>query len=146
MWWDDILGEPQWIIAWIKRNGQGQTGLLGTNKWDAILCYGLDGDNDIDIIEISNDYSEKIKAEGSHPTAKPVELWRKLLDRFGESEDIVYEPFLGSGTTLIACEQLDRICYGCEIEPKYCDVIIKRWQDFTGNLAKRIKTKKRRRQ
>ncbi|MBO7326931.1 MAG: site-specific DNA-methyltransferase, partial [Clostridia bacterium] len=49
--------------------------------------------------------------------------------------DIVIEPFCGSGTTLIACEQLDRCCYGMELEPKYVDVIIDRWEQFTGEKA-----------
>lgn len=48
---------------------------------------------------------------------------------------LVYEPFCGSGTTLIACEQLDRICYGMEIDPVYCDVIVKRWEKLTGKKA-----------
>jgi DNA modification methylase len=50
----------------------------------------------------------------------------------------VYDPFLGSGTTLIAAEQLGRVCYGIEIEPKYCDVIVKRWETLTGKTAERV--------
>jgi len=49
---------------------------------------------------------------------------------------IVYDPFLGSGTTLIAAEQLGRKCYGMEISPAYCDVIVKRWETLTGQKAK----------
>jgi len=48
---------------------------------------------------------------------------------------IIYEPFCGSGSTLIACEKLDRICYGIELDPKYCDVIVKRWEQWTGEKA-----------
>ena len=51
----------------------------------------------------------------------------------------VYDPFLGSGTTLIACEKLKRTCYGIEIDPHYCDVILQRWEDFTGKKAKKVK-------
>jgi site-specific DNA-methyltransferase (adenine-specific) len=47
----------------------------------------------------------------------------------------VYDPFLGSGTTLIAAEMTERICYGVEIDPRYCDVIVRRWQEFTGRDA-----------
>jgi len=54
--------------------------------------------------------------------------------RNGES---VYDPFLGSGTTLIAAEQLGRKCYGIEISPAYCDVIVQRWENLTGNKAER---------
>jgi len=53
---------------------------------------------------------------------------------------LIYDPFLGSGTTLIACEQLSRKCYGMEISPAYCDVIVKRWEDFTGKKAELIKS------
>jgi len=53
----------------------------------------------------------------------------------------IYDPFLGSGTTLIACEKLDRVCYGMEIEPRYVDVAVKRWQDFTGRKAVKERAK-----
>ena len=51
---------------------------------------------------------------------------------------IVVDPFLGSGSTLIACEKTNRKCYGMEIDPHYCDVIVKRWEDYTGNKAERF--------
>jgi DNA modification methylase len=50
----------------------------------------------------------------------------------------IYDPFLGSGTTLIAAEQLGRKCYGMEISPAYCDVIVKRWETFTGRKAELV--------
>jgi DNA modification methylase len=53
----------------------------------------------------------------------------------GDVDDDVYDPFLGSGTTLIAAEQLNRKCYGMEISPQYCDVIVKRWETLTGKTA-----------
>ena len=49
--------------------------------------------------------------------------------------DVVYDPFLGCGTTLMAAELTERICYGMEMDPKYCDVIVQRWQQFTGKEA-----------
>jgi DNA modification methylase len=49
--------------------------------------------------------------------------------------DLVYDPFIGSGTTLIAAEQLGKKCYGMEISPNYCDVIVKRWENLTGKKA-----------
>jgi DNA modification methylase len=51
------------------------------------------------------------------------------------SGDAVYDPFLGSGTTVIAAEQTGRVCYGIDVDPKYVDIIVKRWQDFTGLAA-----------
>lgn len=72
-----------------------------------------------------------------HPTMKPVELFAKCIDRGSQPGELVVDPFLGSGTTLIAAEQLDRICYGVELSPNYCDVIVERWEAFTGGKATR---------
>ena len=70
-----------------------------------------------------------------HPTMKPVGLMEYLVKNSSKQEDIILDSFLGSGSTLMACEKLDRICYGVELDPKYCDVIIKRWENFTGKKA-----------
>lgn len=69
---------------------------------------------------------------------KPIELIAMAL---GDNKDkqIVYDGFGGSGSTLIACEQLNRKCFMMELEPKYVDVIIKRWEEFTGKKAVLIK-------
>jgi DNA methylase len=69
-------------------------------------------------------------------TQKPVECMRPMLNN-SEPGDIVYEPFLGSGTTLIAVESTSRICRAIEIDPLYVDVAVKRWQAFTGKEAVR---------
>ena len=65
-----------------------------------------------------------------HGTQKPVECMARPMRNHGKSGDVVYDPFLGSGTTLIAAEQLDRICYGVEIDPVYCDVTRQRYANF----------------
>ena len=70
-----------------------------------------------------------------HPTQKPVELMRRPILNHTKRGGAVYDPFLGSGTTLIAAEMTGRACYGLELDPKYCDVIIQRWQQFTGKEA-----------
>jgi DNA modification methylase len=70
-----------------------------------------------------------------HGTQKPVELMRRPILNHTERGRAVYDPFLGSGTTLIAADMTERICYGLEIDPRYCDVIVRRWQEFTGNQA-----------
>ena len=70
-----------------------------------------------------------------HPTQKPAELMRRPILNHTKRWELVYEPFLGSGTTLIAAESTERICYGLEIDPRYIDVICKRWQDSTGKEA-----------
>lgn len=69
-----------------------------------------------------------------HPTMKPLELIGMALQDQPKKK-IVYDGFGGSGSTLIACEQLDRTCYMMELDPKYCDVIIKRWETLTGEKA-----------
>ena len=78
-----------------------------------------------------------------HPTVKPVALVADvLLDASGRG-DIVLDPFLGSGTTVIAAERTGRICYGLELDPRYVDVSIRRWQTFTGQQARLAATGQR---
>ena len=80
------------------------------------------------IWEIDTDGRNKL-----HPTQKPVALGVKAISN--HKADIVLDVFLGSGSTLIACEKTGRKCYGMEIDPHYCDVIVKRWEQFTGGKA-----------
>jgi DNA modification methylase len=68
-----------------------------------------------------------------HPTQKPVALAAKAIGN--HTSENVFDPFLGSGSTLIAAEQLNRKCYGLEISPQYCDVIVARWEKLTGKKA-----------
>jgi DNA modification methylase len=70
-----------------------------------------------------------------HGAQFPVGLPTFFLRAFSDSGDIAFDPFMGSGTTLIAAEQENRVCYGMEISPIYCDVIVNRWQNFTGQAA-----------
>lgn len=70
-----------------------------------------------------------------HATQKPVKLSATAIENTTNVEDVVLDVFGGSGSTLIACEQLDRTCYMMELDPKYVDVIIKRWEAFTGEKA-----------
>lgn len=67
-----------------------------------------------------------------HPTQKPVELIMYALANSSKVEDVVLDPFLGSGSTIIACEKTNRICYGLELDPRFVDVIIQRYVDYTG--------------
>ena len=81
---------------------------------------------------------DKPKKNSDHPTMKPIALISYPIKNSSMSNCIVLDPFGGSGSTLIACEQLDRICYTMELDPKYCDVIIKRWETLTGEKARLI--------
>ena len=74
-------------------------------------------------------------AETVHGTQKPVECMRRPILNNSSPGQAVYEPFMGSGTTLIAAETAGRICYGVELNPVYVDVAIERWQAFTGEEA-----------
>ena len=70
-----------------------------------------------------------------HPTEKPIELSARAIKNSSQQDGTVIDLFGGSGSTLIACEQLNRTCYMMELDPKYCDVIIKRWEALTGDKA-----------
>ena len=78
------------------------------------------------------------KSETGHSTQKPVECMKRPIVNNSSPGQAIYDPFLGSGTTLIACEMEGRACHGLELSPAYCDVIVKRWEDFTGLKAERI--------
>lgn len=84
---------------------------------------------------------DKPARSAEHPTMKPVKLIAYLIRNSSRKGEIVLDVFGGSGTTLIACEQLGRRCYMEELDPKYCDVIIKRWEALTGQKAVRIEPK-----
>jgi len=70
-----------------------------------------------------------------HPTQKPIELPERAIKNSSKSSDLVLDLFGGSGSTLIACEKIGRLARIMELDPKYCDVIVKRWEDFTGKKA-----------
>ena len=78
---------------------------------------------------------DKPRESKLHPTMKPIELIANALENSTKENDCVLDVFGGSGSTLIACEQLNRKCYMAEISPEFCDVIIQRWEDFTGQEA-----------
>lgn len=75
------------------------------------------------------------KEKKQHITMKPLSVIAWAIERAKEKAMLIVDLFGGSGSTLIACEQLDRTCYMMELDPKYCDVIIKRWETFTGQKA-----------
>ena len=75
------------------------------------------------------------KEKRVHPTQKPTRMLGEIVLDFTKELELIVDGFLGSGSTLIACEQLNRKCYGMEIDPLYCDVIIKRWENLTGRKA-----------
>ena len=81
--------------------------------------------------------SQDIKTR-EHPTQKPLQVITPYIERHSKKNSIIVDVYGGSGSTLIACEQLGRVCYMCEISTHYCDVIIKRWENLTGKKAVKI--------
>jgi DNA modification methylase len=73
-----------------------------------------------------------------HPTQKPVALAVWAFEKYGDPGDIVFDPFLGSGMSVLAAERTGRTLYGCELSPHYCDVTLTRWESATGQTAVRI--------
>jgi len=79
-----------------------------------------------------------VRNEYVHPTQKPVALTERMLRNNSKEGDRVLDTFGGSGSVLIGCEKMSRRCYMMELDPHYCDVIINRWQKYTGKKAIRI--------
>ena len=90
------------------------------------------GHSETDVWEEKKDSYKDYK----HPTQKPISLCLRAMEN--SKPKIILDAFLGSGSTLIACEKTNRKCYGMELDEKYCDVIINRWEQFTGLKAKKI--------
>src|SRR5262249_9862958 len=101
-------------IGWIGTRDQ-------TTVWDAASPKAIMGGSN----------EQKL----NHPTQKPVELMRRPILNHIKRGDLVYDPFLGSGTTLAAAEMTQRVCFGMELDPKFADVIVKRWQTLAGKEA-----------
>ena len=98
-----------------------------------LLHQIFDSDIPTDVID-----ENKPMINDEHPTMKPVKLFGRLIINSSLPGQSVLDIFGGSGTTMIACEQLGRKCYMMELDPHYCDVIIARWEQFTGRKAVRM--------
>lgn len=83
----------------------------------------------------ANMSKEGRKALKDHPTPKPVAMIADIIKDITRANDIVLDPFLGGGTAIIAAEKAHRLCYGIELDPRYVDVTIRRWEEFTGQQA-----------
>jgi DNA modification methylase len=78
------------------------------------------------------------EAKQDHPAQKPIVLFETPIRNHLRPGEVVYDPFLGSGTCLVAAETLGRRCYGLELEPRYVQLVIERWQALTGGTAERV--------
>jgi DNA modification methylase len=81
---------------------------------------------------------ERAGSNDLHPTVKPLPLIERALENSSRAGDRVLDLFLGSGSTLIACERTDRVCYGLELDAAYANVAVARWEAFSGSEAERV--------
>lgn len=121
------------LVGWKKKQKHYKDKNI-TNLQDVIMLDKLTFAEQLDVWYEKRDNTAKYV----HPTQKPVRLAERALKRNSKSGDIVIDAFGGSGSTLIGCEQLGRKCYAMELDPKYCDVIIKRWEMFSGKKAAKL--------
>jgi len=115
-----------WSVACLIKNGMTR-GALGFGNWIYVSLFSKES-----LFRTSQDYLEvSIKTseteDSNHKGRKPLDLLKWLLERFSKPGDVVIDPFLGSGTTLIACEKMGRTCIGAEISREYCEAIGTRW-------------------
>lgn len=140
-----MMAEAQWQVKheliWVKNSPTFSMGRLDYDYQHEPIVYGWKkkhnfygkGEYNKSIWNI-----DKPRKCDLHPTMKPVPLIENALKNSSLENDNVLDLFGGSGTTLIACEQLNRKCFMMELDPHYCDVIIARWEKLTGNHAKKI--------
>lgn len=128
MW---LYPEPTWVLNWTTPAGSGCSP-WGFCCWQPILAYGKDpylseGEGRRPDAFVHTESSEK----NGHPCPKPIQIWKKFLLRGSRDEnDIVFDPFMGSGTTALACEEHKRRWLGCELEPKYVAIANDRVKAF----------------
>jgi len=126
----DLGRKPKAMIVWNKVN-PAQNLDKYYKQHELIFYYGDFGGHKTLRGDV---WTLKRQKNVFHPTTKPVELIDLAIqDQSGK--ELILDPFLGSGSTMISAHKNNRICYGLELDPKYCDVIIKRWQNFTGKDA-----------
>lgn len=130
------FGKLSNLVVWSKGGG-GIGDLKKTFSTDHEIAFVFNRGAELCGKRIGSVWSFGKDAAGDyeHPTQKPVALAAEAIDKTTTKACTVYDPFLGSGSTLIAAEQLNRKCYGMEISPAYCDVVVKRWETLTGKTA-----------
>ena len=125
--------KPDWMMAWYWR-GTNVYGKMGINQWQPILCYGKDikgfgsinGVLKSDTIYYEGGNCDERKDFKIHSCPKNTGIMKRLLNRFSNAGDSILDPFMGSGTTLVAAKELGRKAIGIEIEEKYCEIASKR--------------------
>ncbi len=127
---------PRDVIIWKKNNfgmGRGYRG-----QYEILMYFGKFKGSDSDVWEVKKDHVAGYR----HPTQKPVDLALRALKNSSIENALVLDCYAGSGSTLMACEMSDRICLAMEIDAAYIDVIIERWENYTGKQAKLLNPNK----
>jgi len=96
------------------------------------LCWSKKRHKRVIVRKYHRGFTSVDKSKRQHPTQKPIQLFEWFIEKFSNAEDVIADFYIGSGTAVLACEQLNRKCYGVEIEPKYVAVTIERWHEMTG--------------
>lgn len=132
------------LLVWVKENQvlshnnyhkQYELIFFGYKKGGGNLWFSSREMQDAsDVWNVSRDPSKTYV----HPTQKPVELPARAIRNSSKKGDIVFEPFSGSGSTMLACEQLERTCYAMELDPEYCEATLRRWERLTGEKAEKV--------
>ena len=134
------------VIVWAKGFAAAGNGLGGASTWEPVLTVGHTPERKLrnDVLEVKTDRATvggKSLRE-LHSCPKPVALYEALAEALTKPGQQIFEPFSGSGTTIIACEKSGRECRAIEMTPAYVDVAVKRWQEFTGEQAVHAETGK----
>jgi len=128
-----LMKEPDDIFYWISRNKMSGGKFSYFRKIEPIFLWGKTKNKyNLDFFDYNSDRINKLREH--HTCPKPVKFVIDAISAYDENS-IILDVFLGSGTTMIACEKTRKICFGIEKDPKYCDLIIDRWQQFTGKEA-----------
>lgn len=137
--WMKVWADHYSYCVWSKPNPMPS---LAKRHWTwntELICYATRGKHTFNFPKEGHALStwtiNKKNGTTGHPTEKPVEVSAMGVQHSSKEGDAVLDLFGGSGSTLIACEQLKRICYMCELDPHYCDVIIQRWENLTNKKA-----------
>lgn len=132
------LGKAR-VLIWVKKFAAAGNGLGGASTWEPILVLGRTPERKLknDVLEVMTERESVngVSLRKLHSCPKPVALYAALAEALTKPGQKIYEPFSGSGTTLMACEKTARHCRAVEITPAYVDVAIIRWQAFTGKEA-----------
>ena len=141
----DCLAEAGWqernLLVWVKNNGAGALFAQYKHWYEPCFYAHKRGQaprwhgptNERTVWE-----HDKPLVNDLHPTMKPLALIERTIQNATELGHLVVDPFLGSGTAIIAAERTGRACYGFDLDARYCDVILQRWETFTGQPALRI--------